>query len=265
MCLLIHGLNFKPARMMAIAELLGSNGVESLIVSLRGHGDNFEPATGAESIEQLRLEALKSTSRSTWLQEAHEAYTVAREFAAENGVPLLLVGFSLGALIGTDMLQDTARNVSFDGMILFAPALRVHWYTHLLRLLAPFPRLVLPSRSPRDYAANPGTPIAAYNALFESLAAVRARGDSKLGIRTLAFIDPSDELVSYRGLQGLGETVAGEQWSLVALKKTLRHDDRDFHHLIIDSRSLGEAIWRDVSRRVRVFLSEVVAKGRRQS
>jgi hypothetical protein len=139
-------------------------------------------------------------------------------------------------------------------MILFAPAFRVHWYTRLLRLLSPFPRLMLKSFSPSQYAANPATPVAAYNALFRSLAALPDRPDHQRVTNALIFIDPKDELVSYRALRTLCESQVSSSWQLVETPKQLRKGERDYHPLIIDEASLGSEGWGDVVRQVDSFL-----------
>ena len=136
------------------------------------------PGPDPRAARRLRRKAFRSVTRQIWLAEAREGYTLARARANANGVPLLLVGFSLGAAIGTDLAIETARPAAFDGMILFAPPFIIRWHTRLLRLLAPLRHLSLYSLSPRKYAANRSTPIAAYNALFESVAAV-ARGRAR--------------------------------------------------------------------------------------
>ncbi len=258
--LLIHGLNFKPDRMTAIAEMLVAQGVECLNVSLRGHGDGAVPELDPDAADRNRLEAFKRATREIWLDEVRAAYEFARRRADDRGVPLILVGFSLGAAVGSDLASGPSSEVSFDGMILFAPAFSVHWYTQLLRCLAPFPRLTLKSFSPRDYAANRGTPIAAYNALFESIAALRKRRARRLAADALIFIDPRDELVSYRRLRAMCAAPGAERWQMVTIPKTLRNGRRDYHHLIIDEESLGSPLWNEVVRHVKQFLANLREK-----
>lgn len=252
--LIIHGLNFRPSRMTQIANMLVAQGVECLNLSLSGHGSSNDESD-AEREERTQLEVFKSVSRSLWLSEAGAAYEVARRRADELGVPLILVGFSLGAAVGSDLASQPGSEVCFEGMILFAPAFCIHWYTRLLRFLAPFPRLALKSYSPEDYAANPVTPMAAFNALFKSIAVLQQRRAPQRAADALIFIDPKDELVSYRRLRALCEGPGSGRWTLVATPKNLRKGRRDYHHLIIDEPSLGSAGWRDVTRHVKQFLN----------
>lgn len=254
---IIHGLNCKPRRMTGIADMLGAQGVECLNVSLLGHGDDASSASNPGEADRSRLEAFKTVTRSVWLSEARDAYTIARARASGLGVPLILVGFSLGAAIGSDLEGEPGSQVCFDGMIFFAPAFSIHWYTRALRALSLFPRLTLRSFSPVQYAANGGTPIAAYNALFESVAALRRRRDRQLATPALIFIDPKDELVSYRGLRAICESPGAGRWKMVRVLKTLRENRRDYHHLIIDENSVGKELWSDVVHHVTQFLASL--------
>jgi alpha-beta hydrolase superfamily lysophospholipase len=254
--LIIHGLNCRPSRMIRIANMLVAQGIECLNLSLSGHGcEDDDSSSDRETQDRRRLEVFKSVSRSLWLSEARAAYEIARERADDRGVPLILVGFSLGAAVGSDLASGPRSDICFEGMILFAPAFSVHWYTRFLRFLAPFPRLTLKSLSPKDYAANPGTPIAAYNALFKSIAALRNRQARQRAVDALIFIDPKDELVSYRKLRALCEGPGTGRWTLVDTPKSLRKGRRDYHHLIIDEPSLGSEGWSDVIRHVKQFLA----------
>lgn len=259
--LIIHGLNFQPRRMTSIANMLVAQGVECLNLSLSGHGSQDDASTTClETQDGRRLEVFKTVSRELWLSEARAAYEVARRRADDQEVPLILVGFSLGAAVGSDLASEAGAGVCFEALLLFAPAYTVHWYTRFLRCLAPFPRLMLKSFSHEDYAANPGTPIAAYNALFQSIAALRQRQAPQRAADALIFIDPKDELVSYAGLRALCESPGSGRWTLVATPKSLRKGRRDYHHLIIDEPSLGSEGWGEVRRHVEEFLADVRAK-----
>jgi len=259
--LIIHGLNFRPSRMSQIANMLVAQGVECLNLSLSGHSEHDASSPDPTTQERRRLEAFKSVSRSLWLSEVRAAYKLARGRADDLDVPLILVGFSLGAALGSDLASAPEFDASFEGMILFAPAFSVHWYTRFLRGLAVFPRLTFRSLSPKEYAANQGTPIAAYTALFKSLAALRKNQARRTAPNALIFVDPGDELVNYRGLRALCDGPGAERWTLVPTVKTLRKDRRDYHHLIIDEASLGSEGWAKVICHVQQFMAGL-SKGR---
>ena len=156
--LVIHGLNVNPLRMDPLAHELNSWGAATLRCTLSGHANSL-PAGEA------RLASLRQVTYGLWREEAAAAYHVAAQQAERRNVPLVLVAFSLGALIGCAAALHSA-NIRFARLVLFAPALRIRRRSRILELLSRWPQLVVPSLSPAAYRANPGTPIAAYNALF---------------------------------------------------------------------------------------------------
>ncbi len=260
--LCIHGLNCRPEKMLAVARLLASERFDTLNVSLRGHGENIGGASDGD--DMVRLDAFRGVTSGLWLQEAQQAHCAAADRARALGVPLLLAGYSLGGLVVATLVGSLADPEPADGLILFAPALSVKPPTYALRLLAAFPKLVIPSFSPKEYAANRGTPIAAYNALFDLIREARVQreqGGRASRTPALLFIDPKDELVSFRGLQRICSGPAAPPWRLVPIGRPLQRSRPDYHHLIIDPNIVGSAIWRQVSEEVRHFLisSNVVA------
>jgi alpha-beta hydrolase superfamily lysophospholipase len=95
--LVVHGLNLRPARMQPLIDCLNAAGVECLALSLHGQGDNYMPQPGLDA-DAARRESFCRVTFELWRDEAFAAYTIARARADERGVPLLLAGFSLGAL-----------------------------------------------------------------------------------------------------------------------------------------------------------------------
>jgi hypothetical protein len=257
--LILHGLNFRPDRMAGIAEVLNNRGIDCLNVALAGHrpcvpSDLAGPISQDTTSNAAQLEEFRSVSRSIWLAETDAAYRQARCWADDRGVPLILGAFSLGAAVGCDLASDPESEAYFDGMILFAPALSIHWYTHFLRILTPFPRLALKSFSPVEYAANARTPIAAYRALMDSIIAIKHRDDRWMELDVLGFVDPQDELVSHRGLQAIFEKKGAKRWRLIEVPKVRRTGIRDYHHLIVDESSVGSRLWGEVVRHIEAFV-----------
>ncbi|MEA3232365.1 MAG: alpha/beta fold hydrolase, partial [Thermodesulfobacteriota bacterium] len=162
----VHGLNLQPDKMGPIISHLNASGIDVLNLSLRGHGQNYnhEPHM---SPDKARLDTFKTVSYKQWTDEAYRAYRHARKRSDERKTPLFFIGYSLGALLGGDLLA-TYPDVHFDRMVLFAPAFNCT-ICQGLKILAPFPRLVIPSLSSKSYRANRGTPMAAYIALFETI------------------------------------------------------------------------------------------------
>lgn len=251
--LVIHGLNLRPDKMQAIISGLTHSGIEVLRLSLRGHGDNYTHQDGITE-DQARLETFKSVSFPLWMNEAFLAYTEAQKRSAAIKVPLCFVGFSVGGLIGLDLFlsQD---DVHFDRMVLFAPAIKLHSFHYLARLLSPFSRLVIPSLSPDSYLSNKkGTPIAAYNALFEGLQQFENLVSRKINVPSLIFIDENDEFIPLRALKDLIQEQELSRWELHIVEKEAAARQNSFHHHIIDAPSTGPTVWKNIMQSTLNFL-----------
>lgn len=243
--LVIHGLNLRPDRMQPIISKLTESGIDVLGLSLRGHGENFHHGNGVDD-DTARLDAFKNVSYRLWMNEAYLAYLQLKERGQEKGVPLFLAAFSLGGLIGLDLFATNA-DVKFYKLVLFAPAIRLHASIYLERVLSPFPRLVIPSMTPKTYLANKkGTPIAAYNALFDGLNRFNQTAGQKLNVPTLIFIDERDEFIPLEKLKKLVEEKRWNQWKFYIVAKDKAARDETFYHHIIDASSTGKAVWQDM-------------------
>jgi len=247
--LVIHGLNLRPDRMQPIISKLTESGIDALGLSLRGHGENYTHGNGTAA-DQARLEAFKNVSYQVWMNEAYLAYLQLKERAEEKRVPMFLAAFSLGGLIGLDLFASHA-DVRFDKLVLFAPAIRLHGTIYLERVLSPFPRLVIPSMAPENYLANEkGTPIAAYNALFDGLNQFDKNAGQKLNVPTLVFIDRQDEFIPLGKLKKLVEAKKWNQWQFYIVAKDKTAEDERFYHHIIDASSTGKTVWQEMMRAV---------------
>lgn len=180
------------------------------------------------------------------MNEAYLAYLQLKDRGAEKKVPLFLTAFSLGGLIGLDLFASNAE-VKFDKLVLFAPAIRLHATIYLERIFSPFPRLVIPSMAYKTYLANEkGTPIAAYNALFDSLEQFNKNAGQKLNVPTLVFIDKQDEFIPMGKLKKLVAEKKWTQWQFYLVEKDQTAADERFYHHIIDASSTGNAVWREM-------------------
>ncbi len=225
----VHGLNLKPSRMNAIVSELNKKNILVLRVSLTGHrGD---------------LEEFKRVERSDWLLDLLQAYRIASERAESLGVPLYYVGYSLGCPVVLD-LMTSHKEVSFDKAVFFAPAIALRSYTHLIKLGNIFGKTaVIPGRTPRPYRVNFGTPVSAYNALFQHINKISSKGYGRLNIETLIFLDPKDELVSHKALQRLIFNERLDKWRLVSISTGRNSSGDKYHHLMIDPDTAGEEAW----------------------
>jgi esterase/lipase len=239
--LAIHGLNLHPAKMEAIILGLNTSGIDVLNVSLFGHGENYTRRENMDSAA-ARLESFKNASYQLWIAECYQAYIRAQKKSRQSGVPLYFVGFSFGGLLGLDLLVSNPK-VRFEKMVLFAPAIDVHAINYVVKILSPFPKLVIPSYSFKSYRANNGTPVAAYIAFFDSLANFKKNVGPKFDIPTLVFIDKRDELVSYQGIKEMVSAESFSQWKIHLVKKQKTSGPAKRHHLIIDADSTGTAVW----------------------
>ena len=243
--LVIHGLNLRPDRMGPIINDLTRSGIDVLGVSLRGHGDNYAHHDDVDS-DSARLESFKNVSFPLWINEAYLAYLQVQKRAQQQNIPVFLTAFSVGGLIGLDLLASHS-DVQFDKIVLFAPALSLRATIYLERALSPFPSLVIPSLADDAYLANKkGTPIAAYNALFETLYHFEDNAGTKLNVPTLIFIDEQDEFIPLWGLKKLVEEHNLDQWKFYIVQKEKEMGTGTFHHHIIDAASTGENVWQDM-------------------
>jgi esterase/lipase len=234
--LVVHGLNVKPSKMNAIARSLNEEGHDVLRVGLSGHlGDEKE---------------FKKVTRNIWLKDLHQAYCLARQAADEKKLPLHFIGYSLGALLNTDLMNTHPEaGVKYDRMVLFAPAIAIRSITRIVEALNVFGSdYVLFSMANKDYRANPGgTPVAAYNALFKGIEKISKSGIKQNNTPTLIIIDPDDELISFSGVKALMTENHLNSWKLMAISNfDSEIDEGKFHHFIIDEKSLGLFEWKYV-------------------
>lgn len=239
--LVVHGLNLKPERMESLIALLNRAGIEVLNVSLHGHGDNYLHGGGRDR-KEARLDSFRTVTYRRWSAEMYEAYQKARQRAQQKKVPVFLIAYSLGGLLGCE-LQVSRPDVYFDRMVLFAPALKITLKPYLLKALMPFPDLVIDSLSPESYRANAGTPMAGYKALFEALDSFEKNISGRLNVPTLVFIDSNDEFVSYDKLQEMVMDGHLDRWRMVAVEKGPAEAALYAHHLLIDEAVVGKAMW----------------------
>lgn len=238
---LVHGLNLKPAKMNALADFLRASGADVLPVTLSGHGGG--------------MEEFKKVTRGIWIQEMRDAFERAERRAKENNAPVYFVGYSLGALAGLDALNAAAdREIRCGKMVLLAPAISIRDRSYLLKLLGSFPALVIPSLSPADYRAHGGTPMAAYKALFQSVASLEKEGMARFNVPTLVLVDPEDELVSAEGILKIMGQFRLDQWRMMEVSNAGSPLKKKYHHLIVDENALGADQWRQMQAAIKDHL-----------
>ncbi|MBU3915608.1 lysophospholipase [bacterium] len=239
--IVIHGLNLKPEKMEPIIIKLVESDIQVFNISLFGHGDNFAPMTDLTETT-ARMESFKEVTYERWEEETYAIYKKVKLEANQRKIPVFLVGYSLGGLVGVNLLASKP-DVQFKKMVLFAPALRIHMRSHFVKVLSPFPRLIIPSMSPISYRANSGTSVAAYLALFEGIESLERHLSKKLNIPTLVFLDRNDELVSYERMSKLLNDNDFYRWRI----QEIQNENPIYHHLIIDEVSLGKESWNQIN------------------
>jgi hypothetical protein len=114
---------------------------------------------------------------------------------------------------------------------------------------------VIPSLAPKDYLSNPqGTPMAAYNALFEGLNRFDSNASGKLNVPTLLIIDEQDELIPYWALKRFAAEKKLNRWRFFMVKKGRDAHSGTFHHHIIDAYSTGDSVWQQIINAVSAHL-----------
>lgn len=241
--LLAHGLNMDPQSWREMIAFLNRLDFSVYRLELKGH-------------RGLTFEDMLDVSAKQWLDQ----FCSAIDFMIAHlpGVPLHLVGYSLGGLLGI-AAQLQRRESCFERQVLLAPALALKLYTWLaipLTRVVPF----LISRSPNGYVANTrGASSAAYRALFDLKHDIRYAVNEEISLvnlPTLVLMRPSDELISYRGIKKLIQCRKLDKWQLADLPKKKRtYGKISFQHLIVDEKSVGELAWRQMTTQVEHFLT----------
>lgn len=239
--LVVHGLNVKPSAMLDLIDWLNKHGSDACLVKLSGHYEN-SPDTWAMSMD-------------TWQSEMRYAYDIARKIANASGVPLFFLGFSLGGLLGPAILSAGNGIYQFDKQLLFAPAIGLRTRSYLVKLSFFFnEKKRLPSFTPEPYRANNKLPILFYKIMFHEERLLKKNFFKHVNIPTVVFIDPSDELISYRKLNKLSQKFKLTNFRMVTLDKNLTGRETQYHHLIINERTMGRKNWEMVTGEMSRFL-----------
>jgi hypothetical protein len=209
-----HGLNMRSYALRELFEPLREQGATIVMIRFRGH------ARADEANASLR-EEWKTVDAQEWMDDWREGVQVARSLAA--GLPLVYLGYSLGALVhlaGLVMEPETTK--LFRRQILLAPPIQVRLMTRLVQLLRPLGRgFLLRSLSPRDIRSHDGTSLAAYGSLFTLRRLVSAEESGEpFRIPTLVLMDRRDELVSHAGLnRWIGSRGLRPFWQVHTIRK----------------------------------------------
>lgn len=229
-----HGLNNSLAAMQPIISSLQERNFIVVPLLLDGHlAERANPETDMPQV-----------SREAWTGNFIATYNQARLQAKALGLPLHLVGYSLGGLLAVHSIESIP-NVTFNKMVLLAPAIRSPGMTRLV-LASPFESV--PSAAPERVRSHKSTAKSAYRALF-SLQDTLATGSQLAQIPTTVVFDQADELVDMRASRRWLESV-GVQWNYLRVRV-----QSGPHHLIIDPIGMGTEEWSNLTTAMLEFLA----------
>src|SRR5690606_26475982 len=192
-------------------------------VRLTGHGEDAH--------------LLASVQKEKWEEDVREGY----QLLAANYASIYLVGYSIGAALGLNILSD---DVKFEKMILMAPAIAPRSYVKLLRYLTPiFPKFPLYSIAPNGYHANPYLPLKIYGILYELHSSLTNRKFAHANVPTIVVMDEKDETMDLQDIKKMIGRYGLNQWKLILLDSKLCVEHVKFHHLIVDEKAMGKKNW----------------------
>lgn len=250
--LLVHGLNLQPDCMLPLAAELQRMGITVVNLAIYGHGTNYQPIAGLTAAA-ARMASYRAVTHVRWQADLWQGYQQASTLAQAAQIPCFLVAFSLGGLLGCELFATNPR-VTFDRMVLFAPALALQPYTHFPQLFKAWPQLMIRSFAPRAYRANPATPIAAYLALRQALDHLQRHRNERLNVPTQLFVARRDELVAAKGLARFIKQRDLTQWQLDFVHKAGSGIEQRYQHLIINPAGVGTQEWARMMARVEATL-----------
>ncbi len=228
-----HGINLHPKTMNDLANVLCAEGYSAVILSLAEH---------------IPDKGIKKFEAKDWLDDIEQAYI---EKIKNHPGQKIFVGFSLGSLLG--LYARSIARVKFDKYIFLAPAWKVYWYVHILRLLRYFPGLPIFSLGLKTHRARSYLPMFTYNALFsflDSLPIVR----TSIAEPCLIVLDPKDPLVPCKKIKKF----ASENFQNAEVFELHRKKLRQYsgtNHLFLDQLTTFEEEWTKIKDKISAFLN----------
>lgn len=231
--LLTHGLNLKPAKLDALAGKLNEAGFSVFRPAFTGHcGHNKH---------------YLNVTATHWERDAREFHAIVTDEAQSKGVPAMLCAYSFSAAI----FQSMAKELKFDRRVYLAPALSLRFWFPVASFLAnSLPRVTYRSMNVGGYYANATSGMLAVQALEHFVGNIDTRGNDSTP--TQIWVDPKDELVSYKGIRI--QARRRPKWRLEPLTNKGSRMRPAYHHLIINEEALGHAEWERLTSGITGFL-----------
>jgi esterase/lipase len=227
-------MNLNPLKMDELAQTFASFGYEVLRPGFCGHHGDPEELLGVTAKE--------------WEDDAHRIHAEAQTRANELGVPMYLLAYSFSGLI----FQVMSKELPFAKRVYLAPALALHfWYLPLMWLVRWIPWLTFRSVIPREYRASETSGLYSVLAMDRFYVRWKLGEGRETGGPTLIYAARRDELVHGPKLAELAMEIPG--WEFRETNVASSTLPKSFHHLIIDSASLGPEQWTTVVNGAREF------------
>ncbi len=239
----VHGLNSNPDKMLDLVKNLHLTHLPQTNINLSGHN--------MEHTFKVRSENMKTVNSCLW----ENAFSNTLDLLADKKI--LVIAFSLGGLLAClYLLKRKNHHSPIKKMVLFAPALRVKRWTTNVKFLKKYPRLPIPSFTPKANRSLHAIPIAAYNALFELIEKFDSQLEpEKLNIPTLLIIDENDELVDYNKTVAFVQEYKLDNWNLIKFKNSFLNNLFK-KHLIYEYNFRTEEEWRLIKAETQLLLKK---------
>lgn len=232
-----HGMNLTPLAMDELSVCFASFGYEVFRPGFCGHHGDAEELLGVTADE--------------WEEDAARIHAEAQARAGALGVPMHLLAYSFSGLV----FQVLSEKFPFARRVYLAPALALHfWYLPLMWLVRLIPWLTFRSVIPRAYVASERSGLYSVLAMDKFYLRWKLGEGRQSGSPTLIFAARRDELVHGPNLAEMAMEIPG--WEFRETNVSGSTLPKAFHHLIVDSVSLGKAEFERVVNRAREFLEK---------
>ena len=201
------------------------------------------------------IKDMKNISENDWNKDLEKFFCYSKNEAITKGIPLHGLGYSLGALLLTNLIKKNETPHKFEKLLFFAPAIKIHGFLNLFRPLTYLSdSFMVPSRSVKEYIAEKGTSLSAYRSFFKSQSEVDWKGIQENFPQTLVLMDPNDELIDYEGLNKKINNAPLPKLKMETINTKGSTTSKKYAHLIIDNKCMADKEWERVSQLIQNFL-----------
>jgi esterase/lipase len=243
--LVVHGLNNNIHSMTDMVALALEQSLTVIRLVMTGH--------------EGQRDLFENVTADIWRQDLDGANCLAEHFAQAKKLPKHFLGFSLGALAQLEFFSrgDLSFATNFKKVILFAPAIELKSYVPLIKSLKILGKKHwVGSKAPQEYRAHNGTPMAAYQALFDLKKSLSWPMLKSLSLNVLWIMDPKDELVDQKKIANkVKKQDLDFYWEYLAVNNANSLLDKPYHHLIVTQRGVGDLMWIKIKQKIESFLN----------